>query len=100
MLAATWVLAGATALIALTSLIAVLTWRENRRREREDQQAARILEAARKEFTAKDELGGLKSNLSALGIVGVIAAGLVVMAKLDKGSKSLSAGPCDGAKRQ
>jgi len=82
MLTAAWVLAGATALLALTSLVAVVTWRENRRREREDQAAARILESARKEFAPKEDLGGLKENLAGLGVLGVAVLLLALVAKL------------------
>jgi hypothetical protein len=86
MLVATWVLAGATALLALTSLVVVITWRENRRRDRENYMENRILEAARKEFSARDEVGGLKSNLAGFAVLGGIAAALFVASKLD-GSK-------------
>lgn len=83
MLAAAWVLAGFTGLIGVTSFIAVVTWRENRRREREDQQAQRILEAARKEFSAKGEVGDLKGNLTAIAAIGVIVGGLILASKYD-----------------
>lgn len=70
MLTATWVLAGSTSLLALTSIVAVLTWRNSRRRAAQDQERARaddqqvrILDAARKEFAAKDDVGGLKKQL-------------------------------------
>jgi type II secretory pathway pseudopilin PulG len=88
---ALWITAGATALLALTSLVAVLTWRENRRRARErelreraEQQQERTLEAARKEFAAKDDVGGLKSNLIFLGVVGGLVGAAIVWDKLDK----------------
>lgn len=58
---AEWVAAGATCLLALTTLVAVVTWRENRARDREVRQrehenemSDRILDAARPEFSAKD----------------------------------------------
>ena len=56
MLVATWILAASTAVLALTSFVAVVTWRESRRREREDQLAERTLDSARKEFAQKDSL--------------------------------------------
>lgn len=77
MLVATWILAAGTALIALTSLVAVVTWRESRRRERDDQMSARIIELARKEFAPKEELGGLKSNLIGAGVFALLI-GLVI----------------------
>ena len=86
MVVATWILAGATALLALTSLVAVVTWRENRRREREDQVASRILESARREFAPKEELGGLKENLTGAAVLGVIILVLALLAKI--GTKS------------
>lgn len=79
---ATWILAVSTALLALTSLVAVVTWRENRRREREDQVASRILESARREFAPKDELSGLKENLTGAAVLGVIVLVLALVAKL------------------
>jgi hypothetical protein len=89
MLTANWITAGATALLALTSLVAVLTWRENRRRgreleqrDRDEQQRERALEAARKEFATKDDVGGLKSNLIAIGVVGGLITAIVVLDKL------------------
>jgi hypothetical protein len=89
MLVAIWITAGATALLALTSLVAVLTWRENRRRAREleqrdrdEQQRERALEAARKEFATKEDIGGLKSNLIGVGVIGGVIAVLVVLDKL------------------
>jgi hypothetical protein len=92
MLTAAWVLAGATCLLALTSIVAVLTWRDSRRRALQDQERARaddqqerILDAARKEFAAKDDVGGLKSNLIGIGVVGAAIAGLMVWDKLSGG---------------
>lgn len=81
MLTATWALVGFTALLALTSLVAVITWRENRRREREDQVAAKIFEAARKEFSGKKEVDGLKDNLTGYGVLAGIIALLIWLAK-------------------
>jgi hypothetical protein len=83
MLTATWVLAAATTLLALTSFVAVITWRENRRREREDQQGAKILEAARKEFSDKKEVVDLKDKLSGYGVLLAVAAVLAWLVKKD-----------------
>lgn len=95
MLTATWVLAGATCLLALTSIVAVLTWRDSRRRAaqdqeraREDEQQARILEAARKEFAARDDVGGLKSNLIGIGVIGAAIAALAAWDKISGGKDS------------
>jgi hypothetical protein len=92
MLTATWVLAGATSLLALTSIVAVLTWRDSRRRAVEEQertradaQRERILDAARKEFAAKDDVGGLKSNLIGIGVIGGVIAALVAWDKMSGG---------------
>ncbi len=92
---ATWVLAGATCLLALTSIVAVLTWRDSRRRAAQDQervraddQQQRILDAARKEFAAKDDVGGLKSNLIGIGVLGAVIAALVAWDKLSGGEGS------------
>lgn len=81
MLIALWVTASATVLLALTSAVAVLTWRENRRRardqekrDRDAQQQERTLEAARKEFAGKSEIGSLKNNLSAIGVFAALGA--------------------------
>jgi hypothetical protein len=90
---ATWVLASATCLLALTSFIAVLTWRDSRQRAAEElirvraeQEKERILDAARKEFAAKEDMGGLKSNLIGIGILGGIAAVLFTWDKLSGGT--------------
>ncbi len=84
-----WIATGAAVLLALTSLVAVITWRENRRRDRENRQREhetdmgdRILDSARREFSTKEEVGGLKSNLIGLGVVGLVVAALVVWDKL------------------
>jgi low affinity Fe/Cu permease len=82
-LTATWALVGVTAVLALTSLVAVITWRENRRREREDQVAAKILEAARKEFSAKNEVVDLKDKLSGYGVLLAVAAVVAWLVKKD-----------------
>jgi len=67
----------------------VLTWRENRRKDRENRQREhetevgdRILDSARREFSTKEEVGSLKSNLIGLGVLGLIVTGLVVWDKL------------------
>jgi hypothetical protein len=92
MLTATWVLAGATSLLALSSIVAVLTWRDSRRRAaqeqertRADDQRERILDAARKEFAAKDDVGGLKSNLIGIGVVAGVIAALAAWNKISDG---------------
>jgi hypothetical protein len=82
-LAATWSLVGVTAILALTSLVAVITWRENRRREREDQVAAKILEAARKEFSDKKEVGDLKERLSGYGVLALLIGLVAWLVKKD-----------------
>lgn len=74
MLVATWVLAGGTLLIGLTSLIAVLTWRENRRREREAQLVKRILDEAGKEITAATKGYAQKETVDNRTFLGFIAA--------------------------
>jgi hypothetical protein len=78
--------------LALTSIIAVLTWRDSRRRAaqeqertRADDQRERILDAARKEFAAKDDVGGLKSNLIGIGVIGAAIAALVAWDKMSGG---------------
>jgi hypothetical protein len=60
-LAATWILAGATSLLALSGPVALFAWlnarradRDRRQLEREEQAAERILELARKEFAPRD----------------------------------------------
>lgn len=70
--------------MALTSIVAVLTWRDSRRRAaqeqertRADDQRERTLNAARKEFAANDDVGGLKSNLIGIGVIGAAIAALV-----------------------
>ncbi len=42
----------------------------------------RILDSARREFSTKEEVGGLMSNLIGLGLIGLVAAALVVWDKL------------------
>lgn len=74
-------------------MVAVLTWRDSRRRAAQDQERARadeqqqrILDAARKEFAAKDDVGGLKSNLIGIGVAAAVIAALVTWGKLSEGS--------------
>ena len=85
---ATVILAAATSLLALTSLVAVVTWRENRRRDREEQQTSRVLELAPKEFATKDDVRGLKDEFGSfkgsLGGVGVLGGLLLVIALWDR----------------
>ena len=73
MLIATWVLAVATSMGALTGLVAVVTWRENKRREREAQLSDKVLDLARKEFAGKESLDTRTFLAAALAILGVIA---------------------------
>jgi hypothetical protein len=87
MIIAEWLAAGAAVVLALTSLVAVITWRESRRRDRDAQMENRIMESARKEFTPKEEVGGLKSNLIGFGVIGGAIAALVVWNKLDNNAK-------------
>jgi hypothetical protein len=89
MLALEWTAAGSGVVIALTSVVAVLIWRDGRRKDRETRQrdheaqiGDRILESARREFSTKEELGGLKSTLAGLGALGLLIAGLAVWDKL------------------
>ena len=65
MLVATWVLAVATAILALSGPVALLAWlgarrsdRERRQREHEGHEADRILQTARGEFLSKSTAGG------------------------------------------
>jgi hypothetical protein len=86
-LTAIWVTAGATAVLALTSLVAVITWRENRRREREDQVAAKILEAAHKEFSGKKDVVDLKDKLSGYGVLAVLVGLVAWLVKKESGKR-------------
>lgn len=107
MLIALWVTAGATVLLALTSVVAVATWRENRRRAREieqreheqqqrdrdAQQQERTLDATRKEFAPafaakadKGDVSGLKSNLAG-GFALAAVAGILIWDTLRNGGK-------------
>jgi hypothetical protein len=60
MLVATWILAVATALLAVSGPIALLVWLNARRadREREDESRDRILRSVRDEFVPKTWVGG------------------------------------------
>jgi hypothetical protein len=91
MLTATWVLSGATSLLAPTSIVAFLTWRDSRRRAAQDQERARsedqqerTLEEARKEFAAKEDVGGLKSNLIGIRVIGGVVAALAVCGQAER----------------
>lgn len=72
MLTATWVLAIATALLALSSFVGIITWREGRRREREDQQVNKILESARKEFVSTEAMGKVFGIAILAGLIGLV----------------------------
>jgi hypothetical protein len=92
--AAQWVEAAATVVVALSSIVAVLTWRDQRRKDREasqrdheTQMGDRILDSARREFSTKQEVGGLKSSLIGLGVIGLVIAALAVWEKLDSTGK-------------
>jgi hypothetical protein len=78
--------------VALTSIVAVFTWRDSRRRAAQDQERARagdqqqhILDAAGKEFAAKDDVEGLKSNLIGIGVLGGVIVALVAWEKMSGG---------------
>jgi hypothetical protein len=65
MLVATWILAVATAILAVSGPVALLVWlnarrsdRERRQREREDEAKDRILRSVRDEFVPKTWVGG------------------------------------------
>jgi hypothetical protein len=47
----------------------------------------RILDSARREFSTKEEVGGLKSSLIGLGVIGLVIAALAVWEKLDRTGK-------------
>jgi hypothetical protein len=75
MLVATWILAVATALLALSGPVALFAWlgarqqdRERRQREREDEIKNQVLRTAREEFTSKNTLQGTV----ALGAIAVV----------------------------
>lgn len=72
MLAAAWVLAGATIVIALAAPVAIITWRQTSLREREQQARERALEQGRKEFASKDALWGA---VAAVAFIGLLAYG-------------------------
>lgn len=76
MLAATWVLAGSTAVLALGAVVTIIAWRTGRRadrdraqREREAEIQERTLERAGREFATRDSVG--------LAVLGLAAAGLI-----------------------
>jgi hypothetical protein len=65
MLVATWVLAASTLVLAISGPIALLTWlnvrradRERRERERASEAQQRMIDEARKEFVSKNTLIG------------------------------------------
>jgi hypothetical protein len=78
--------------VALTFIVAVFTWRDSCRRAARDQERARagdqqqrILDAAGKEFAAKDDVEGLKSNLIGIGVLGGVIVALVAWEKMSGG---------------
>ena len=65
MVVATWILAIATAILAVSGPVALFAWlsarkqdRNRRQRERDDEARDRILKSARDEFVPKSWLGG------------------------------------------
>jgi hypothetical protein len=83
MLVATWVLAVATAILALSGPVALFAWlsarrqdRERRQREHEEEARERILKTARDEFVPKGWVSGG-------AFLGVIAAILALLSWLD-----------------
>lgn len=84
MLIATWVLAGATAVIAISSLWAIITWRENRQRQAREAMQAGTVEAVRKEFVSKDQLAEIKTSMDNRTFLMVAAAVVGVMVGWDK----------------
>ena len=58
---------------------------QEQERTRADDQRERILDAARKEFAAKDDVGGLKSDLIGIGVIGAAIAALVAWDKISGG---------------
>lgn len=69
MLAATWVLAGATIVIALAAPVAFITWLQSARRERERQAQERALQQGKEKFASKDVLWGAIAVISLVGLV-------------------------------
>jgi uncharacterized membrane protein YbhN (UPF0104 family) len=83
MLVPTWILAIATAILALSVPVAWFTWwtgrrrdKEQQQREREDKARADLIREAGEKFVSKDTAGGVMA-------VGVIAAVLFVAGWLD-----------------
>lgn len=83
MLAATWVLAIATAVLALAVPVAWFTWwtgrkrdKQQEQREREDKARADLIKEAGEKFVSKDTASGVVA-------VGIIAAVLCVVGWLD-----------------
>ena len=74
---ATWILAVATAILAVSGPVALLVWlnarradRDRRQREREDESRDRILRSVREEFVPKTWVGGTV----VFGILGFLLA--------------------------
>jgi hypothetical protein len=80
MLIATCVLAAGTVIIAVSSVWAIITWRENRQREARESIQERTLEAARKEFAAKESV----DNRSVVAVVAVVLGALFASDWLSK----------------
>jgi hypothetical protein len=89
---ALWITAGATIWLAAASTAIWFTWRDSRRQARVDAERERVqsleermMESARREFAAKDDLSGLQSNLVGLGVVALLISGLAVWDRLGGG---------------
>jgi hypothetical protein len=95
MLGATWVLAGATVVLALTVPFALATWIHSRKQDTEDARRNQFLEAARKEFVSHDqalELAGRKFVSQDQVVGGLIVAaiiGIIIWASHDKPKEEL-----------
>ena len=59
MLVATWVLAIATAILALSGPIALTEWRNARKRDRESEMEKRIMQSAKDTFVSKGAAAGI-----------------------------------------
>ena len=80
MLVATWVLAVATAVLALSVPVAWFTWAASRRRDREQQQRERedraradLIKEVSEKFVSKDTVNGV----TAVAVIGAVVGGLV-----------------------
>lgn len=69
MLAATWVLAAATTVLALSVPVAWFTWLGSRRQDREEAFRKSIMDDVSKKFTPKDAIIGGGVVLGLLGLL-------------------------------